>query len=353
MIPNLDPPSIALLDQLATPLVLLDADGLVRYANPACASWLGVSARRLVEQPLAVLEPGDGTLAALAARALTLGQPASTKRTRLVPGPGIERYADATATPLGAGAPAPYACALELHAVAEFPGVDPALDLPAALTAALKGLAHEVKNPLAGLRGAAQLLGRRLAGHDDAQRYLDVIVAEADRLSALVERLLSPAPLRPLVPVNVHEVLERVRLLAEAEAGWAVVIQRDYDPSLPAIAGDADRLAQAFWNLIRNAVESGSSEVVLRTRAEHDVTIGDAPVRLALRLEVADNGRGVPDDLGGRIFLPLVSGRAQGTGLGLPIAQQVAREHGGALSYRSRPGHTVFTLLLPLDRAEG
>ena len=347
-LPALDPPSIALLDQLATPVLLLDRDGRVRYANAACASWLGVSARRLLEQPAAALADGDA-IAALVARALASGESARALRVRLAAPSGEERHADLVATPLSPDA-APHVVALECHAVAEFPGADPALELPAALSAALKGLAHEVKNPLAGLRGAAQLLGRRLGEGDDAQRYLAVIVAEVDRLTGLVDRLLAPAPPRPFAPLSVHEVLERVRLLAEAEAGWSVVIQRDYDPSLPPLDGDADRLAQALWNLIRNALESGSSEVRLRTRAERNVPIGDELARLAMRLEIADNGRGVPEDLGSRIFLPLVSGRADGTGLGLPIAQQVAREHGGALSYRSRPGHTVFTLLLPLER---
>jgi two-component system nitrogen regulation sensor histidine kinase GlnL len=226
--------------------------------------------------------------------------------------------------------------------------MDPAVEMPAALSAALKGLAHEVRNPLAGLQGAAQLLGRRLLDPDE-RRYLEVITAESARLSALVERLLLPQAPRPFTAVNVHEVLERVRVLAEADAGWAIVVQRDYDPSLPELAGDTDRLVQAIWNLVRNALESGSSEIRLRTRAEREIAIGDQPVKLAVRVDVIDNGRGVPEDLGARIFLPLVSGRADGSGLGLPLAQGVAREHHGALSYRSRPGHTVFTLLLPVE----
>jgi two-component system nitrogen regulation sensor histidine kinase GlnL len=147
-------------------------------------------------------------------------------------------------------------------------------------------------------------------------------------------------------------VLERVRQLADAEAAWSIKLVRDYDPSLPEVEGDADRLSQSLWNLVRNALESGASTVSLRTRAEHNVLIGDVPHRLALRVEIADNGRGVPEDLAERIFLPLVSGRAEGTGLGLPLAQQVAREHGGSLSYRSRPGHTVFTLLIPVPLIE-
>ena len=345
-IPNLDAPALALADELATPVLMLDRGDRVRYANPACASWLGISARRLVDQPLATIEGGERALVALVARARAAGSTVRAARVRIVLAGAAERYADVAASPaaLGAGE----ACLVECHPVAEFPGEDPALSLPAAISAALKGLAHEVRNPLAGLRGAAQLLAKRLPADADAQRCLAVVVEEADRLAALVERLLNPAPPRAFEPVNVHEVLERVRLLAEADAGWAVVLQRDYDPSLPAIAGDADRLAQALWNLLRNALESGATEVRLRTRAEHNVPIGETVAKLALRLEVADDGRGVPEDLGTRIFLPLVSGRASGSGLGLALAQQIAREHGGALSYRSRPGHTVFTMLLPI-----
>jgi two-component system nitrogen regulation sensor histidine kinase GlnL len=130
-----------------------------------------------------------------------------------------------------------------------------------------------------------------------------------------------------------------------------VRLVRDYDPSLPDVDGDADRLTQAAWNLVRNAIEAGASQVTLRTRAEHAARIGDVVHALALRVDIADDGRGVPADLAERLFLPLVSGRAEGTGLGLALAQQVAREHRGALSYRSRPGHTVFTLLLPMQEA--
>jgi two-component system nitrogen regulation sensor histidine kinase GlnL len=204
---------------------------------------------------------------------------------------------------------------------------------------------------IAGMKGAAQLLGRRV-DTPDALALVGLIGSEVDRLAALVERLINPAPARAFAPVNIHAVLERVRQLAEAEAGWAIKLVRDYDPSLPDVEGDADRLTQALWNLLRNALESGASQVQLRTRAERQVLIGEAVHRLALRVEIADDGRGVPEDLVERLFLPLVSGRADGTGLGLPLAQQVAREHGGSLGYRSRPGHTVFTLLIPVPFAE-
>jgi two-component system nitrogen regulation sensor histidine kinase GlnL len=182
----------------------------------------------------------------------------------------------------------------------------------------------------------------------ESRRYIEVIDAECARLLALVERLLDPALPAVVEPVNVHALLERVRMLAEAEAGWAIRIERDYDPSLPDLHGDPARLTQALLNLVRNALQAGAAEVRLRTRAEHNVPIGEIVHRLAIRIEVADSGRGVPDELNERIFLPLVSGHAEGSGLGLPLAQQIAREHGGSVGFRSRPGHTVFTLLLPV-----
>jgi two-component system nitrogen regulation sensor histidine kinase GlnL len=326
-------------DALATP-VLRVVDGRIDYLNPAAASWLGAGLRRLRRQALTNIDP-EGSLAQLVERASATS--GSLRGLRLAIGAAQPelRFAHALVRTDSAGA-----VWLELHPVDEFPGADPATLLPAALSVALKGLAHEVKNPLAGLKGAAQLLQRRVTDND-ALRYVDVILAETERLLTLVQRLLDPAPPSPLCPTNVHSVLERVRLLAEAEAGWAVRIVRDYDPSLPELAADADRLTQALLNLVRNALQADASEVKLRTRAETGVVIGDRPHRLALRIEIIDDGHGVPEALAERVFLPLVSGRAQGSGLGLALAQQVAREHGGSLSYRSRRGHTVFTLLLP------
>ena len=334
------------LDSLATPVAWLDADGLLSGCNSAFASWLGVSARRLQGLALTALDVEDGRLSALLRRLPESGEPLRVHRARLAFPGGGERFAELWLSPDPSGA-----VRLEAHPSGEFPGEDPATALPAALSAALKGLAHEIRNPLAGLKGAAQLLGRRVEG-EDARELVGLIGAEVDRLAALVERLMNPAPPRAFAPLNIHSVLERVRQLADAEAAWSIKLVRDYDPSLPEIDGDADRLAQSLWNLVRNALESGASTVWLRTRAEFHVLIGDAPHRLAVRVEIADNGRGVPDELAERIFLPLVSGRAEGTGLGLPLAQQVAREHGGSLSYRSRPGHTVFTLLLPVPVSE-
>lgn len=343
MAPQPTPPDHA---HLSTPVLAVAADGVVTAGNPACAQWLSVSARRLPGLPLAAFEfEGDAL-----ARATAPGAPrASIRLPRLslaFPG-GAPRFANAWLTAREDGG-----WLLELHPVDEFPGGDPVAALPLALSAALKGLAHELRNPLAGLKGAAQLLARRIPGDDRSARELVALVdSEVGRLSQLVERLLDPAPPQPHAPLNIHAVLERVLRLAEAEAGWAVKLVRDYDPSLPGLDGDADRLVQAAWNLVRNAIEAGAGEVVLRTRVEHGVRIGSEAHALALRLEIADDGRGVPEALAEQVFVPLVSGRADGSGLGLAMAQQVAREHRGSLAFRSRPGHTVFTLLLPYPEA--
>ena len=335
------------LDVLGTPVAWADASGRIVGTNPAFARWLGVSSRRLLGQPLASLEVQGEALAHFIARdqqdVLRLH-----RLTLALPGEAT-RFAEGWVSRLEAGG-----WLLEAHPVDEFSTPDPAQVLPSALAAALKGLAHELRNPLAGLKGAAQLLARRSSGRDaDEAELIELIGAEIERLNDLLEQLLSPAPARPHAPTNIHASLERVLRLAESEAGWSVKLQRDYDPSIPEFPGDADRLTQAVWNLVRNAIQAGAATVVLRSRVEHGLRMGEVIYPLVLRMEVVDDGRGVPEELTEHLFLPLVSGRAEGTGLGLSLAQQVAREHRGTLSYRSRPGHTVFSLLIPLSASEG
>jgi len=337
-----DPANISV-ESLATPVAWLSSSAAVENCNQAFASWLGVSVRRLQGMPLGELDVEIGRLSEVFKRLPETGHTLRVHRARLAFPGSNEHFAELWLTRVESGE-----VRMEAHPTEEFLGEDPAKVLPAALSAALKGLAHEIRNPLAGMKGAAQLLSRRV-DDKDSKELIDLIGTEVERLAALVERLLNPAPPREFGDTNIHAVLERVLQLADTDAGWAVKLVRDYDPSLPELYGDADRLTQAIWNLVRNALQSGASQVGLRTRAEHHVLIGDTAHRLSLRVEISDNGRGVPEDLAEQIFLPLVSGRAEGTGLGLAMAQQVAREHGGSLGYRSRPGHTVFTLLLPVN----
>ncbi len=221
-------------------------------------------------------------------------------------------------------------------------------------------LAHEIRNPLGGLRGAAQLLERQLAT-DELREYTRIIIGEADRLASLTDNLLGPARSLRRTPENIHEILERVRALLEHEAPADVQIVRDYDPSLPAISVDRDQMLQALLNIARNAVQAIGQDagkpgrVTLRTRALTNWTIGDRRHKAIANIEVEDDGPGVDPELGDSIFYPLVSGRAGGTGLGLPLAQEILSRHGGLIEYRSRPGQTVFMLRLPLeaDAAEG
>ena len=334
----------SVLDELVTPLFRLDSAGGISDANVAAAGWLGVSRRRLLGLHAAALERDGNSLADVLAQSPEA--PARLRRVGLAfPGSDQLQFADLW---LGATDQGYW---LEVHPVDEFPGSDPADVLPTALTASLKGLAHELRNPLVGIKGAAQLLSRRL--EPESRELTEIIESEVERLAALVDGLLNPAPPRAFEPVNIHAVLERVLRLAESDAGWVVRLQRDYDPSLPEFPGDADRLTQAVWNLVRNAIDAGATTVQLRTRADHGVRIGEEMHALALRIEIGDDGRGVPAELTERLFLPLVSGRPDGTGLGLALSQQIAREHRGSLTYRSRPGHTVFTLLMPLASEEG
>jgi two-component system nitrogen regulation sensor histidine kinase GlnL len=211
-------------------------------------------------------------------------------------------------------------------------------------------LAHEIKNPLGGLRGAAQLLERELP-NEELKEYTRVIIGEADRLCALVDSLLGPV--RPIrrEPLNVHELIDHVFRLARAEAPTGVAIDRDYDPSLPPLALDRDLMVQAMLNLARNAVQAlgDRGALTLRSRALTHATIGTERHRVVASLQFEDNGPGVPAELGETIFYPLVSARAGGTGLGLAVAQDIAMRHGGIIEFDSRPGRTVFSLLLPME----
>jgi two-component system nitrogen regulation sensor histidine kinase GlnL len=335
-------PSTEIVDQLTTPVLLLDEGGQIAHVNPAFCAWVGMGARRWLKLRLDQL--GAPVLATLVERASIEAQTQRIDHLVFRPLPEIELTARAVVSPLRPGGALRALIEFRLHTEE----TDAAAHWPEALSATLKGLAHEVRNPLAGIKGAAQLLARRLLDGGE-RRYVEVIEEETSRLSELVERLLDPKPARALSDVNVHEILERVRLLAEADAAWSARIVRDYDPSLPDIVGDRDRLVQSVWNLVRNALQAGASEVRLRTRIEHGVTLGERLYRLAMRIDVVDNGSGVPEEITAQVFMPLVSGRAEGTGLGLALTQEIVREHGGGLSFRSRPGHTVFTLMLPLE----
>jgi len=219
----------------------------------------------------------------------------------------------------------------------------------------IRNLAHEIKNPLGGIRGAAQLLEMEIESKD-LKEYTQVIIHEADRLQTLVDRLLAPHR-RPHVvgDVNIHEVCERVRSLITAEFPRGLKVLRDYDTSIPEFRGDREQLIQAVLNIVHNAcqalgeqIAAGEARILLRTRIARQVTFGKQRYRLALELHVIDNGPGVPNAIKDRIFYPLVSGREGGSGLGLTLAQTFVQQHHGLIECESVPGRTDFKLLIPL-----
>jgi two-component system nitrogen regulation sensor histidine kinase GlnL len=216
----------------------------------------------------------------------------------------------------------------------------------------MRNLAHEIKNPLGGIRGAAQLLERELA-EAELREFTQVIVKEADRLQSLMNRLLTPHRLPRAEPVNIHEVMERVRTLLLAEFPEHLEIVRDYDTSLPELVGDKEQLIQAILNVARNAAQAteGTGEIRFATRIARQVTIARNRYRLAIAVAVEDNGPGVAPEIAERIFYPLVSGREGGTGLGLSLAQSYASQHQGIIEFESVPGRTCFTILLPVRPA--
>ena len=216
----------------------------------------------------------------------------------------------------------------------------------------IRQLAHEIKNPLGGIRGAAQLLGKQLQ-NEELEEYTSVIISEADRLAGLVDTLLGPGGPPNKQQSNVHELLEYVVRLIQAESGNQIDIRRDYDPGLPAMDLDRDQLVQALLNLVRNAVAAlgGQGRITLRSRAIMNFTIGDTRHKVVASLEIEDDGPGIPSDLQDSVFYPLVTNRPDGTGLGLPVAQELISRHHGLIEFESRPGRTVFFVRIPLGPA--
>ncbi len=218
----------------------------------------------------------------------------------------------------------------------------------------VRGLAHEIKNPLGGIRGAAQLLAQEI-DNPEIQDYTNVIIEEADRLHNLVDRLVGSRKPLELTDINIHEVLERVRNIVEADtASENIRLITDYDPSIPNIRADTDQLIQGMLNLVRNAQQSlngaersGVGHIILRTRITRNATIGNQFHRLAVKVEIEDNGPGIPTDMLGTIFYPMISGRADGSGLGLPITHGIITQHQGMIECSSKPGLTVFSVVLP------
>lgn len=347
-----------LLDALSTGIVLLDEHLCVVYANVGAQDLLGLSLNQSRGRPLEELLPHCTVLRELLRRSLEHTEPCAGHEIELLAAgaqtPREAAIVDITVTPLEAQPTATHLL-LELADARARQRISRESEMLSRLDSSrlmVKQLAHEIKNPLGGLRGAAQLLEREL--HDPAlKEYTAVIINEADRLRALVDSMLGPlrAP-RVSGGVNIHEICEHVFHLLRSEAPAGVTMERDYDPSLPSGTFDRNEIIQAVLNVGRNALQAlppSGGRVLIRTRALSNTTIGTARHRLVATIEVEDNGHGVPAELRGSLFYPLVTGRRSGSGLGLAVAQELLARHGGLIEFESEPGRTVFSLLLPLE----
>jgi len=350
--PNISRPQssgpFAGLDLLSSAVVLVNDDLAIRYLNAGAENLFEVSHRRLLGKPLSKLLGEPPGLTAALQNALHKNWSYTGQDLKIARGKAEPLHLDCTVSP---------AETVGVRLLLEFRPIDAQLRVAReeqllqqqqANRELIRNLAHEIKNPLGGIRGSAQLLERELAD-PQLREYTEVIIAEADRLQDLMNRLLTSHCMMRPGQLNIHDVLERVRRLILAEFP-ELTIRRDYDTSLPEFTADGEQLIQAILNITRNAAQAldGRGEIRLRTRIARQVTLAKRRFKLALELQVIDNGPGIPEEISDKIFYPLVSGREGGSGLGLSLAQSFVEQHQGMIEVDSRPGHTCFTILLPI-----
>lgn len=345
---------VDMFDLLTTGVLLLDDDLTLLRINPAAEAMLELSARQAVGVRLQDLLPAAPELH-LAPQRAGAASGSLIEREMLLSTPSGRRLTvDCAVTPLvGPGEPGGFL--IELLPLDRHLRISREASLMAQNEIArnvVRGLAHEIRNPLGGIRGAAQLLERELPAAA-LREYTAIIIDEADRLQRLLDRLLGPRSRPEPRPVNIHEVTERVLALLQAEAAPGVRVGKDYDPSIPVVEADPEWLIQALLNVARNAVQAVGEhgEVLLRTRIERHCSVGSRRLRLAVRIDVVDDGPGVPPGLADTLFYPLVTGRSEGTGLGLSIAQSLVGQHGGIIELRGDGPGTTFSIYLPVESA--
>ena len=340
------------LELLDSAVLVLDHALRIVYLNPAAESLFELSQRLAAGLSLEQAFPNDGKALL---RAATLARRNNTSFTehdlKLLTASYNELHLSCSATPLESGNAALLIEFRPIDQQIKIANEERILVQQQANRELIRNLAHEIKNPLGGIRGAAQLLERELVRRELTE-YTQVIIQEAERLQSLIDRLLTPHRIPQVSEVNIHEVLERVRSVLLAETPSGLKIRRDYDTSLPPLTGDKEQLIQVTLNIARNAVQAmhGQGEIILRTRVARQVTLARKRHRLAMSLQIIDNGPGIPDAIRDNIFYPLVSGRPDGTGLGLTLAQTYIHQHHGAIDFDSKPGYTSFNILLPLTQ---
>ena len=341
----------SVLDGLTTAVICVDQQLRVTALNSACESLFGVSRRHALNVALAEGVPHFAPHEPRLRAALDAGAGFIDRELALRRHGDQSITVDCTVTPLLVdGKPGLLLEVLSLDRHLRISRDELLLAQHQASRELIRGLAHEIKNPLGGIRGAAQLLEREFPDSEHRE-YTRVIIREVDRLQNLVNRMLGPNRAPQKLPLNVHEALEHVRQLVQAEAPEAVSFLRDYDPSIPDVVADREQLIQSTLNVVRNALQAVGSDgsIVLRTRTRRQFTIGGVRHKLVIQIDIEDDGPGIPPPMLEKIFYPMITTRADGTGLGLPIAQYLIHSHGGVIECRSRPGCTVFSIYLPLE----
>ena len=350
---SVDPQSNQLLDSLSTAIVVVNESLEINYINSAAEALLAISKERITGSPITeYIAESESAIHAIQ-EALQQQRQYTKRRARwrLHNGQGIT--VDYSVTPNQELR----SLVLEVQPLDRLLRItrEEAINSSQETTRSLiRGVAHEIKNPLGGIRGAAQLLARELDNRE-LHEYTDVIIDESDRLRNLVDRMLGPRQVPRWAVVNIHEVLERVATLINAESHGRVFIQRDYDPSIPPLPGDNELLIQSLLNVVRNAFQALTENnthqptIVLRTRIQRQFSIGRRNHALVCRVEIEDNGPGIPSELVEDIFYPMISGRAEGTGLGLALSQQLINQHHGQITCESVPGKTKFSIYLPME----
>ncbi len=348
MVDSRDWDAAAVLDALGTAVVQLGPDLTIIAMNSSAEELVSLSTRKAQGRSLVELLDIPSEVYARLRASTSSGQPLTEREVEVSPRHGDTFIADVRAAPAGADGMLLEISSLDRHL--RIAREDALLAQSESSRLLLRGLAHEVKNPLGGLRGAAQLLERELDS-SDMREYTRIIIDEADRLKRLIDRLSGPTDQPTLTSLNLHEITEYVVPLLGADAPAGVDIVRDYDPSLPNTIGDREWLVQAVLNIGLNAIQAigMSGTLTFRTRVAQNYTIGSTVHRLVGVVQVCDDGGGVPAEIADKLFLPLITGHADGTGLGLPIAQSLIGRHGGLIECRSIPGDTVFSIYLPLD----
>ncbi len=350
----MNPSTNTLLDSMATAVMALDERMRITYLNSAAEQLLGISTRKVLGQQLPRMLTIPDTLFARLRDALISGQPFTERQITVEPHGQDPQLVDMSLSPFR-NSDNSIALALEINTIdrpLRIARDEAMVAQQEHASSLLRGLAHEIKNPLGGLRGAAQLLDRQLPNMELGE-YTAIIIREADRLQSLIDRMLGPTTKPKRTPINLHEVLEHVRKIIIASAPDGVQVRFDYDPSIPECLNDRDRLVQVILNIAGNAIQAvgEAGTIVFSSRVVSNFTIAGTRHRLVANLSIHDNGPGVPEHLMDQIFYPMVTGFDSGTGLGLSIAQSMMNQLGGIIECTSEPGNTKFTVLIPLEIA--